>query len=329
MKLGFIGLGKMGNRMVMKLLGGGHEVVVWNRSKEKVVDLESEVSNEDRKNLKVAESFSDFTTMLAKPRIVWSMLPAGEATEAMLFGEGGAVRCLEAGDILIDGGNAHFPDTQRRFENLKSMEIKFLGIGVSGGLVAFEAGYPMMVGGDKDAFDYIGPILETLAKPSGGFEYFGEGGAGHFVKMVHNGIEYGYMQAIGEGFGILEKSPYNLDLLKVSKLYEKGTLLSGFMMERTIEALTNDPQMEKVAGVIGSASGEAVWTVDFAKENGLPVEIIGRSLEIRRESETDERIQKSYFARMVGSLRIAFGGHPVRQASIDSIDDNKNKIAKK
>lgn len=312
MKLGLIGLGKMGNRMVSKLLEEGHEVVVWNRTKEKIIDFRSQILDKDQSaRLVVAESISDLIGKLEQPRIVWSMVPAGEATEEILKQVQDDV---ESGDIVVDGGNSKYSDTQKWYEDFKNKNVRFLGIGVSGGVIARTAGYPMMAGGDKSAYEEIKPILDSLAKPGGGHEYFGEGGAGHFVKMVHNAIEYGYMQAIGEGFGVMEKSPYDLDLLAVSKLYQKGTLISGFMMERTIEALTSDPKMEKVAGVIGSASGEAVWTVDFAKENNLPVEIIERSLEIRRESETDKRIQKSYFARMVGSLRIAFGGHPVRQA---------------
>lgn len=308
MKLGFIGLGKMGNRMVSKLLEEGHEVVVWNRTSEKIDLLQKEVSDL-AKNVTAADSVGSLVKKLEKPRVVWSMLPAGEVTQEIL---GEISKYVEAGDIVIDGGNSKYSDTQKWYEVFKKRNIKFLGIGVSGGVIARTSGYPMMAGGDRSAYEEIKPVLDSLAKPGGGHEYFGEGGAGHFVKMVHNAIEYGYMQSIGEGFGVMEKSPYDLDLLSVAKLYQKGTLISGFMMERTIEALTADPQMEKVAGVIGSASGEAVWTVDFAKENNLPIEIIERSLEIRRESETDLRIQKSYFARMVGSLRVAFGGHPVK-----------------
>lgn len=311
MKIGFIGLGKMGNRMVSKLLEEGHEVVVWNRTEEKIIDFRSQILDKDQSSrLIAAKSIANLVAQLEKPRVVWSMVPAGEATEEVL---GEISKYVEAGDIVVDGGNSKYSDTQKWYETFKSKNIRFLGIGVSGGVIARTAGYPMMAGGDKSAFEEIRPILDSLAKPGGGYEYFGEGGAGHFVKMVHNATEYGYMQAIGEGFGVLEKSPYNLDLLSVAKLYQKGTLISGFMMERTIEALENDPKMEKVAGVIGSASGEAVWTVEYAAENNLPVEIIERSLEIRRESETDEKIQKSYFARMVGSLRIAFGGHPVKK----------------
>ncbi len=309
MKIGFIGLGKMGNRMVSKLLEEGHEVVVWNRTVEKVDNLISE-NDSHKSQIIAADSIKNLVEKLDKPKIVWSMVPAGEATGEVLAE---VSKYVESGDIVVDGGNSKYSDTQKWYEVFKNKSIRFLGIGVSGGVIARTAGYPMMAGGDKSAFEEIRPILDSMAKPGGGYEYFGEGGAGHFVKMVHNAIEYGYMQAIGEGFGVMEKSPYDLDLLSVAKLYQKGPLISGFMMERTIEALVNDPKMEKVAGVIGSASGEAVWTVDFAKQNNLPIEIIERSLEIRRESETDERIQKSYFARMVGSLRIAFGGHPVKK----------------
>lgn len=311
MKLGFIGLGKMGNRMVGKLLKEGHEVVVWNRTKEKIIDFRSQIVDKDQSAmLVVAESISDLIGKLDKPRIVWSMLPAGEITHQILDE---ISKFVDEGDMVVDGGNSKFSDTEEEAKKFKERNVRFLGIGVSGGIIAAQEGYPMMAGGNKSAFDYVRPILDSLAKPGGGYEYFGEGGAGHFVKMVHNAIEYGYMQAIGEGFGVLEKSPYKFDLEKVARLYQKGTLISGFMMERTIEALKSDPKMEKVAGVIGSASGETVWTVDFAHKEDLPVEIIERSLEIRRESETDEKIQKSFAARMVGSLRIAFGGHPVKK----------------
>ncbi len=308
MKIGFIGLGKMGNRMVIKLLSEGHEVVVWNRTSTKVDELKKD-SKPDWK-LGSADSIEDLVKGLEAPRVVWSMVPAGDATKEVLAE---VRKYVDANDVAVDGGNSKFSDTEEEAKKFKEKNVRFLGIGVSGGLIAATEGYPMMAGGDKSAFEHIRPILDSLAKPHGGYDYFGESGAGHFVKMVHNAIEYGYMQAIGEGFGVLEKAPYKLDLEKVSRLYQKGTLISGFMMERTIEALENDPQMEQVAGVIGSASGETVWTVDYAKKNDLPIEIIKRSLEIRRESEIDEKIQRSFAARLVGSLRIAFGGHPVKK----------------
>ena len=294
MKVGFIGLGKMGARMVSKLLKEGHEVVVWNRS-----DHE----------LKNVENVEKLIKSLEAPRIIWSMLPAGEATEEILKE---ISKFAEAGDIIIDGGNSNFKDTQRRYEEFKTKDIRFLGIGVSGGIIAATDGYPMMVGGDKSAYEFIKPILDSLSKPQGGHEYFGIGGAGHFVKMIHNGIEYGIMQSLGEGFEVLEKSPYNLDLLKVARLYQKGTLVSGFMLDRAVEVLSNPLILSSIEGKIAE-SGEAKWTVDQAKEEGVDVEIIERSLEFRRRSQKDEKIQKSFSGRMVAALRNAFGGHEIKK----------------
>jgi len=307
MRLGFIGLGKMGNRMVVKLLSEGHEVVVWNRTRGKAEELKSEISD----SLEIANSVEDLVNKLEMPRVIWSMLPAGEATEEILVEVG---KNIEAGDIVIDGGNSKYTDTQRRYESFKSKGIKFLGIGVSGGIVAAKEGYPMMVGGDKSAYLGVKPLLDSLAKPNGGHEYFGEGGAGHFVKMVHNGIEYGIMQSIGEGFGVLEKSQYNLDLVKVAKLYQKGTLVSGFMMERTIESLEADPKLDLIEGEI-DASGEGLWTVEEGKKLDVPVEIIEASLDFRSRSKTDKKVSSSFAARMVAALRNAFGGHEIRKKS--------------
>ncbi len=301
----------MGSRMVTKLLGEGHEVVVWNRTREKIENLKLEIrSLKLRGVLEVVDSVEFLVEKLDKPRVVWSMLPAGEATEGILEEVGNYV---DDNDIVIDGGNSKYSDTQRRYESFKNKGIKFLGIGVSGGIIAAKEGYPMMVGGDSEAYLGVKPLLDSLAKPNGGYEYFGEGGAGHFVKMIHNGIEYGIMQSIGEGFGILEKSPYDLDLLKVAKLYQKGTLVSGFMMERTVEVLKSDPKLSAIEGVIGKASGETIWALEEASRHGLPVDIIQRSLDIRDESETDKKIQKSFAARMVAALRNAFGGHEVKK----------------
>lgn len=295
MKVGFIGLGKMGSRMVEKLLKEGHEVTAWNRS-----------DNE----LKTAETIEELVKNLEKPRIVWLIVPAGEATEEVLQE---VSKYVEAGDIVIDGGNANYKDTQRRYQNFRNEGIRYLGIGVSGGIIAIKSGYPIMVGGDKSAYQHIRPILDSLAKPNGGHEYFGTGGAGHFVKMVHNGIEYGIMQSLGEGFEVLEKAPYRFDLLKIAKLWQKGTLVSGFMLDRAADVLSKNP---KLSGVIGhiEESGEARWTVEQAKEEGVKVEIIERSLDYRRRSQKDLKIQNSFTAKLITVLRQAFGGHPIRQA---------------
>lgn len=305
MKLGFIGLGKMGSRMALKLLKEGHSLIVWNRSPEGISNFKSNI------NLKIAKNIKDLVQQLDQTRIVWSMVPAGEATEEIL---NEVSKYVQAGDIVIDGGNSNFKDTKRRYEEFKIKGIRFLGIGVSGGIIAATEGYPMMAGGDKSGYEHIIPILNSLAKPNGGHEYFGEGGAGHFVKMVHNGIEYGIMQSLGEGFGVLEKSPYDLDLKKVAKLYQKGTLVCGFMLDRAVEVLSNPSILSSIEGKIAE-SGEAKWTVATAKEENVDIEIIERSLEFRRRSQTDSQVQNSFSAKMIAALRNAFGGHPVRHPS--------------
>ena len=293
MIIGFVGLGKMGSRMVTKLRKEGHKAIAWNRS-----DHE----------LKNVENVEKLVKSLEKPRVIWSMLPAGEATQN-IFDE--ISKFVEKNDIIIDGGNAFYKDTQRRFEDFGKKGIRFLGIGVSGGIIAAEQGYPLMVGGDKSAYEFVKPILDSLAKPYGGHEYFGEGGAGHFVKMVHNGIEYGIMQSLGEGFGVLDKAPYKLDLLKVAKLWQKGTLVSGFMLDRAVDVLSNPSILSSIEGYV-EASGEAEWTVEQAKEEGVPIEIIEKSLEFRKKSQKDPAVRNSFAAKLIAALRNAFGGHEVR-----------------
>lgn len=295
--------------MVVKLLNAGHEVVVWNRSREKVDELTSGAKKSWK--LSAATSIENLVKGLGKPRIVWSMLPAGDPTEQIIMGPDGIAEFVEEGDVVIDGANSRFSDTQRRYDQLSQKGILFLGIGVSGGMIAYECGYPLMVGGSLEGYEYIKPILDSLAAPSGGHEYFGEGGAGHFVKMVHNAIEYGYMQSIGEGFGILERAPYDLDLVKVAKLYTKGTLLSGFMMDRTQEALSEDSKLEKIVGYIED-SGEGRWAIEQARDEGTPVAIIEKSLEFRVKSREDQKIAATFAAKLVAALRKAFGGHEVK-----------------
>lgn len=307
MKIGFIGLGKMGGRMSEKLLSEGHEIVGMDLSAEARNALREKFP--DASKLQLVENLVDLIAKLPKPRVIYLMLPAGDITEKTLEQIAGVA---EAGDIVIDGGNSKFDDTDRHARNFSLKNIRFLGIGVSGGIVAVSGGYPLMAGGDQSAYEYIRPVLDSLAKPGGGHEYFGPGGAGHFVKMVHNGIEYPIMQAIGEGFGVMADSPYNLDLVKVARLYQKGTLVSGFMMDRTLEALEDDT-VNQVEGVIGSASEEAVWTVEEAKKHNLPVESIEQSIDFRKRSASDSWVQNSFAARMVGALRIKFGGHPVKK----------------
>jgi 6-phosphogluconate dehydrogenase len=281
--------------------------VAWNRTTE--VGEQFRIQNSEFKNeLTIAQSIEELINDLPRPKIIWVMLPAGDPTDDALTE---VVKYTKKGDIVIDGANSFYKDTQRRYEALSSKGIRFLGIGVSGGIKAGEAGYPLMIGGDRSAYEEILPLLETLIKPGGSHEYFGEGGAGHFVKMVHNGIEYGMMQAIGEGFGVLEKAPYTIDLKKVSELWQKNTIITSFLMECAKDALAKDVHLSKIDGVI-DATGEAEWTVTQANEEGVFAENIEQSLDFRRRSKTDSKVSSSFAARMVAALRHEFGGHKVK-----------------
>ncbi|MEK7517438.1 MAG: phosphogluconate dehydrogenase (NAD(+)-dependent, decarboxylating) [Patescibacteria group bacterium] len=324
MRIGFIGLGKMGGRMVVKLLQEQHELVVWNRSQKPLEELRIRNQESRREknhnskfiihdstigNLEIAKTIEELAKLLKTPRIVWVMVTAGVATQKILDE---LVKFVEKGDIVIDGGNSYYKDTEKRFKDFRTKGIKFLGIGVSGGIIAGKEGYPLMVGGDKSAYEFVKPILDSLSKPNGGHEYFGEGGSGHFVKMVHNGIEYGIMQSLGEGFGVLEKAPYRFDLEKISKLWQRGTLVSGFMLDRAVEVFSKPSILDSIDGYI-EESGEAGWMVEEAKEMGSPIEIIEKSLEFRKKSQKDKSIQNSFAAKLIASLRQAFGGHEVKK----------------
>jgi 6-phosphogluconate dehydrogenase len=303
MQLGFIGLGKMGSRMAEKLVKDGHTLVVWNRSKEPSTALATQCTPQ---HVVIAESVKELVQQLSTPRAIWLMLPAGDVTESMLHE---VAQYVARGDIVIDGSNNSYVESDNHAQFFAEKGIRFLGIGVSGGIIALRDGYPLMVGGDASAYQQVTPILESLAKPHGGHAYFGKGGAGHYVKMVHNGIEYPIMQALGEGFGILEKSPYQLNLLQVAQLYQQGSLISGFMLDRVVDALRNDPQLTHSVGPIGSASRETIWTIAEAKKNNLPVESIAQAHDFRERSQHDTHIQRSFAARMISALRLAFGGH--------------------
>lgn len=306
MKLGILGLGKMGSRIAEKLFLEGHEVIVWNRTKAAAEELKLKAGSE---KLKAYGLIEELVKSLEKPRVLWLMLPAGEPTDDVLDE---IKKYLDPDDIVIDGGNAFYKDTERRSKELSARGIRFLGIGVSGGIIAEKNGYPFMVGGDKSAYEIIKPILDSLSKPQGGHAYFGTGGAGHFVKMVHNGIEYGQMEAIGEGFGVLEKSKYNFDLLEVAKLWQKGTIISGFLIDRAKDALEKDKKLSDIVGIV-NATGEAQWTIEAAKKENVPISVIEESLKFREQSLVDNKIQNSFAAKMVAALRREFGGHEVRK----------------
>jgi 6-phosphogluconate dehydrogenase len=303
MQIGFIGLGKMGTRMVGKLIEDKHKVIAWNRTVE-----DSAVLKKMYPELTVAEDIENLVLSLEAPRVVWIMVSHAAVEDVLAE----VKKYIEAGDVIIDGGNSHFSDTQRRFEEFEKVGIHFMGVGTSGGILAADNGYPFMVGGSIDGYSLITPLLDTLSRPNGGHEYFGRGGAGHFVKMVHNGIEYGIMQSLGEGFDVLKNSDYQFDLLKVSKLWQKGTLVSGFMLDRATDALEKG-DIDTLSGVI-NASGEAKWTIEEARKERVEVPVIEKSLEYREQSQSDPKIQNSYTAKMVAALRREFGGHEVKKS---------------
>lgn len=302
MQIGIIGLGKMGSRISQKLSEDGHEVIVWNRSKGDAEEIKKVAK------VQSADTIEDLVKKLNTPRIVWIMVPHVAVDEILTE----VKKFVSEEDIVVDGGNSNYKETEKRFNQMEKLNLKFLGVGVSGGLVAFKNGYPLMAGGDKSAYDHLKPIFDTLSEPDGGYGYFGTGGAGHFVKMVHNGVEYAMMQAIGEGFEILDKSKYDLNLSKVSKVWQRGSIISGFLIDRASEVLKDDVTLVKFKGII-SRSGEGDWTLQAAKEVGLDPEIIDESVEYRKRSETDKKIQNSFTARMINALRSAFGGHEVKK----------------
>lgn len=310
MQIGILGLGKMGSRLAEKLLREGHEVVAWNRSRDVLDQLKIDKGEHVvKQKLKISYSIERLRESLLKPRVFWLMLPAGEATDSILEE---VLNIAEVGDIVIDGGNAHFKDTQRRFDMLTPKGIKFLGIGVSGGVRGLEDGFCMMAGGNKEGYEYLQPVFESLVKPSGGYNYFGTGGAGHFVKMVHNGIEYGMMQALGEGFGVLEKSAYSFDLLDVARVYQQGSIIRSFLLDMAASAFVENPDFSGIEGVI-SATGEAKWTIEQAHEEHVPVDVISKSLEFRERSQYDKATQQTFAAKLVAALRNQFGGHEMKK----------------
>jgi 6-phosphogluconate dehydrogenase len=297
MTIGILGLGKMGSRIAQKLHDENHQVFVWNRTPKKISGIQA------------AKTIQELISQLPKSRVLWLMLPAGKPTQTVIDE---LSKYLKKGDIVIDGGNAHFQDTEKRYQAFKKLGIEFLGIGVSGGIIAAKNGYPLMVGGSKKAYLKIKPISESLAKPNGGYQYFGEGGAGHFVKMVHNGIEYGIMQSLGEGFAVLEKSKYKFNLLDVAKIWQNGTLVSGFMLDRAVDALNQDSKLNNMVGPV-SESGEARWTIEEAKKEKVQAQIIQSSLDFRLHSQKDKKLQNSFTAKMLNGLRSAFGGHEIKK----------------
>lgn len=298
MKIGIVGLGRMGANIARRLLGDKHEVVVYNRTPDKTRELATEGAIG-------AYSLDELVKNLSAPRIVWLMVPAGKPTEDMLDDVSAK---LFKGDILIDGGNSHYTDSIRHAEKVKTKGISFLDIGTSGGIWGLKEGYCLMAGGEESAYKIVEPVLKSLAPPNG-YAYMGPSGAGHYVKMVHNGIEYGMLQAYGEGFEILKHSQYPLDLSTISQLWNQGSVVRSWLLELAASAFQKDPSLAKIAGYVED-SGEGRWTAQEAINQGVPAPVITLSLMARfRSRQTD-----SFSAKVIAALRNEFGGHQITAA---------------
>lgn len=297
MELGIIGLGKMGLNICRRLIQGGHSVVVF--------DSDSEVLKiAQKENISTGNSLEDLVKKLAKPRILWMMVPSGEITHSTILN---LSDLLDRGDIIIDGGNSYYKDTQSMADKLSEKGIDFLDVGTSGGIWGLENGYSLMVGGDSVTYSKLVPLFETLA-PSKGFGHVGPSGAGHFVKMIHNGIEYGMMQAYAEGFDLLKsKEDFNLDIQSISEIWSHGSVVRSWILELISDLLREDSSLKDVAPFVQD-SGEGRWTVQESLNAEVPIPVISSALYARFYSRNKD---KSFSAKLLSALRNQFGGHEV------------------
>jgi 6-phosphogluconate dehydrogenase len=295
MELGMVGLGKMGINMVFRLLEGGHKVVVFNRTRSK----EEPVKN---KGAVGSDSIEELVSKLTAPRIVWLMVPAGDTTDLMIEE---VSKYVEKGDIVIDGGNSYYKDSIRRHDLLKEKGINLIDAGTSGGKLGLKEGYCSMVGGEKEIFEYCEPIFKTLA-PEKGYLYTGKSGAGHYVKMVHNAIEYGMMEAYAEGFEILKTSDFNINLTEVTELWRHGSVVRSWLLDLANNAFKLDPELNNLGPTVDD-SGEGRWTLKEAIDNAVPAPVLAESVFARFRS----RQENSFANRVLAALRHQFGGHPV------------------
>jgi len=320
MQLGLVGLGKMGANMTRRLMRGGHQVVVSDLSAENVKNIVSE-------DAVGSASIDDFVSKLKPPRTAWLMVPAGGPTEQTVQG---LSQRFQKGDIFIDGGNSYFKDDIRRSQQLKDKGIHYVDVGTSGGVWGLERGYSMMIGGPKEAFQHLDPIFKTLAPGRGdiprtpgreklrgtaeeGYLYCGPSGAGHFVKMVQNGIEYGIMQAYAEGFDIFvnaqskelpEDQRYNLNLADIAEVWRRGSVISSWLLDLTAMALAENPTLSEYTGFVQD-SGEGRWTIAAAIEEAVPAEVLSAALYSRFRS----RQQHTFAEKLLSAMRQKFGGH--------------------
>jgi 6-phosphogluconate dehydrogenase len=320
MQIGLIGLGRMGGNMARRLMAGGHEVVAWDRSVEAVKTLASA-------GAAGAGSLEDAVSRLRPPRAVWVMVPAGDPTEQTVAALAGR---LQADDVVIDGGNTFYKDDVRRARTLRDRGIHYVDVGTSGGVWGAERGYCLMIGGDRTAVERLTPIFRTLAPGQGaiaatsgldtsrttaheGFVHCGPAGAGHFVKMIHNGIEYGLMQSYAEGFDILrnassdalpEDHRYTFDLADIAEVWRRGSVVSSWLLDLAAIALREDPALERFEGRVAD-SGEGRWTVAAAIEESVPADVLTSALYTRFRSRRDH----TFAEKLLSALRAQFGGH--------------------
>ena len=300
MELGMIGLGRMGGNMAQRLLNGGHRIVAFDLNAESVQALE-------REGAAGASSIPELVAQLPPPRAVWVMLPAGEPTE-------GAIRevsqALSQGDTVIDGGNSNYRESVRRAAELNERGISFLDAGTSGGVWGLTEGYSLMVGGDREAYRRLEPVFQALAPaPDRGYGYVGPAGAGHFVKMVHNGVEYGLMQAYAEGFELMKaKEEFGLDLPRIAEIWRYGSVVRSWLLDLTSAALREDPELSGLDAYVDD-SGEGRWTVQEAVELAVPAPVITLALQTRFRSRQED----SFGAKLLAAMRGQFGGHAVRR----------------
>lgn len=297
MQLGLIGLGKMGYNLALNFKNHGHKVTAFDVNKAAVEKIGAE-------GISTAPSIADLVNSLTGTRVIWLMVPAGNVVDVIL---NNLKNHLKAGDILIDGGNSHYKETIARARDLEKMGIHLLDCGTSGGVNGALHGVCTMIGGKKEIFDHCDSLFKSISVPNG-YLYCGKSGTGHFVKMVHNGIEYGMMQSIAEGFELLHRYDGEMDLSAVSKVWNHGSVVRSWLMELTQSALEKDKNLNSIKGVMHS-SGEGKWTVETALEMGVPTPVITMSLLMRYRSQVED----TFSGKIVAALRNEFGGHAVEK----------------
>ena len=319
MKLGYIGLGRMGKNMVLHLLEQGIEVVAFNRSQEPISNIKYQISN--RKKLKenfiAAATLQELVENLPKPRIIWLMLPAGDVTDQFIDQ---LLLLLSPKDLIIEGANSFYKDTLRRWEKIKPTRIHFMDIGVSGGPGGARIGACLMIGGAVEDFQRIEPIAKAVSA-KGAYQHLGPIGAGHFAKMVHNGIEYGMMEALGEGLAVLKNSPFKYDFNKLLDIYNHRSVIESRLVGWAQDAFKEDPQLKNTSSQIGSGGtgaqrvkAEADWTADCAEEYGIDALVIKDAIKIREQSANiEENSPNGFRNKVVSALRGQFGQHAVKK----------------